>query len=129
MLPITITLSMYKKYNINPDKKTLPDCVCRAISLATGSNYNDVMHMLSMNGLDNNCEDLCVDCYAHILDDIGYLQIDAEGKTVSELCQEHKNDTLIVRIEGHLTCCINGNCYDIWDCTDKKADKYWLVRD
>lgn len=119
---------MYIKYNINPDKQTLPDCVCRAISLASGASYDEVMNMLKDNGLNNDCTDLCVDCYSLMLDDIGYVQIDADKKTVSELCKIHKNDTILVRIEGHLTCCINGNCYDIWDCTQKEADIYWLIR-
>lgn len=118
---------MYKKYNKNPDKKELSDCVARAISLATGADYDDVLDMLKNNGLNNDCEDLCVDCYSNLLDCIGYPCIDAENKTVDQICREHRNDILLVRIDGHLTCCINGNCYDIWDCTDKKADKYWLI--
>lgn len=128
MQPIITVLSMFKKYNINPDKQTLPDCVARAISLATGADYDNVICMLRDNGMCNECDDLNVSCYSQMLSRIGYPEIDAEDKTVGELCQEHKSDTLLVRIEGHLTCCINGNCYDIWDCTEKKADKYWLVR-
>lgn len=120
---------MYIKYNINPDKLSEPDCVCRAISLASGADYESVEYMLKSNGAMHDCEDLCLECYEKMLCEIGYPEIDAEDKSVSDLCRIHSNDKILVRIEGHLTCCINGNCYDIWDCTDRKADKYWLVTD
>lgn len=129
MLPITTLWSMYKLYNRNPEGDKLPDCVCRAISLATGADYRDVERLLRLNGNSNDCEELCVKCYSQMLDEVGFPQIDAEGKTVGQLAEEHPNDTILVRIEGHLTCCINGNCYDIWDCTGKQADIYWLVLD
>lgn len=120
---------MYKVYNRNPEGDRLPDCVTRAISLGTGADYRDVQKMLHINGDEKDCDALCVDCYTQMLDDIGYPKIDGNKKTVSDLCNEHKNDTLLVRIEGHLTCCINGNCYDIWDCTGKTVDVYWLIID
>ena len=73
--------------------KRVPDCVCRAISLATESNYNDVARLLRENGIDGNCEELCVDCYSEMLKRIGFEKYDAERKTVGKL-REHRNNCL-----------------------------------
>ena len=74
------------------------------------------------------CDELCVCCYKHLLDDIfGYPRIRAGGMTVGELSEEYPDSILIVRIEGHLTCIIHGIIRDIWDCSDKIADIVWKV--
>lgn len=118
---------MYKFLNVNPTRRKLPDCVCRAISLATRTKYSYIMNLLEENGYCNNCEDLTVECYSKILNDIGYAQYSANGKTVEDLCEEFPDDILIVRLTGHLTCCVNGCCYDIWDCTNESADLFWVI--
>lgn len=118
---------MYKFYNINPARKKLPDCVCRAISLATRTSYGIIMDILESNGVCYDCEDLTVECYSNIMRELGYNECDACGKTVEELCNEFPEDILLVRLEGHLTCCVNGCCYDIWDCTGEHADLFWIV--
>ena len=118
---------MYKYYNRNPKQERVPDCVCRAISLATESNYNDVAQLLRENGIDGNCEELCVDCYSEMLKRIGFEKYDAERKTVGKLAREHRNKRLLIRIHSHLTCSVFGNVYDIWDCTGKIADVFWII--
>ena len=85
------------------------------------------MRLLQRNGGAYNCDELCVDCYSQMLDDIGYKRCDAQTKTVGEIAEEHPDKRLLVRIKGHLTCCVDGTCYDIWDCTQETADIYWVV--
>lgn len=128
LLAITTLSPMYKYYNRNPLDKKLPDCVCRAISLATRTKYDLVMELLEDNGICYDCEELTVDCYSKMLNSIGFEEhcVD-DGQTVDDICNEHPEDIVIIRIEGHLTCSVNGDCYDIWDCTNEKADKYWVV--
>ena len=63
---------MFKLYNRNPHNEKLSDCVCRAISLATGASYYDVMELLRLNSDGHECEELCVDCYGKMIDEIGY---------------------------------------------------------
>lgn len=118
---------MYKFYNVNPLNKKLPDCVCRAISLATRTDYNMVMDMLLDNGVCYDCDELTIDCYSKMISEIGYQEVDAENKKVSDICSEFTDNIVLIRIEGHLTCSVNGTCYDIWDCTDREADKYWII--
>lgn len=80
------------------------------------------------NGLDFECDDLNIECYEKMLAQICGKHESANGKKVKELCEEHPDDIVIIRIEGHLTCSVNGVCYDIWDCTDEVADIYWVVK-
>lgn len=117
---------MFKYYNINPDGKRESDCVCRAISLATDTNYKDVEKMLKDNGVCFNCEKLNVDCYSHILDGAGFKKY-FTNKTVAQLAKENPEKILLIRLEGHLTCCKYGCCYDIWNCTKEPATEYWII--
>lgn len=118
---------MYKFYNQHPLERRLPDCVCRAISLATRTPYEDIRSLLEANGFYSQCEDLNVECYAKLLNKLSKEEKEAENKTVDDLCKEYPDDILVIRIEGHLTCSINGDCYDIWDCCNKTADRYWVM--
>lgn len=118
---------MYKFLNRNPLNKKLPDCVCRAISLALRIPYGEVMEMLYDNGDCYNCDELTVNCYSKMLTDMGLKSVDAGDRTVAELCSDYPDNIILARLEGHLTCCVNGDCYDIWDCTGEKADKFWIV--
>lgn len=118
---------MYKYYNINPTRRKLPDCVCRAISLATRTSYGIIMDILEQNGLCNDCEETSINCYSNVIENLGYITKDANNKTVEMLCNDYPDNILLIRIDGHLTCCINGCCYDIWDCTNEKADIFWVI--
>lgn len=118
----------YKFYNANPLGELEQDCVCRAISGATKIPYYSIERKLKLIGELFECEELCVCCYHHLLEKVfGLVPKFANGKTVAEIAREFKDHTIIVRIEGHLTMCRMGICYDIWDCTGEIADVFWIV--
>lgn len=91
------------------------------------TDYNTIMDILEDYGACNDCDELTVECYCRMLESFGYPGENSNGKTVGELAEIFPDDILLVRIDGHLTCVINGCCYDIWDCTDKTADRYWVI--
>ena len=127
-MPHTTTISlMFKYYNNNPLKQKLPDCVCRAISLAFRLPYNYIMGQLHLNGACYECDDLTVECYGKLISKMGYESSDAGKLSVEELCSAYPDDILLIRMNGHLTCSINGQCHDIWDCTNEIADMYWVI--
>lgn len=121
--------SRYKYYNHNPDGKHMEDCVCRAISTATGLNYEAVNNLLTLTADSYSCDKLCVCCYHNLLEDIlGYTRYDCEhGELVEDLAYMYPHDKLIIRIQGHLTSSIKGTIPDIWDCSKKEVDCYWIV--
>ena len=118
----------YKYLNLNPLGFREEDCVCRAISLASGYSYAQIKDKLYYVSQLLECEELCICCYHHLLDDVfKYDRLDCQGMTVEEVANLFPNGTLLCRLEGHLTCIIDGICYDTWDCTDLKVDIVWIV--
>lgn len=118
----------FRFYNANPLNKIESDCVCRAISTATGMSYWNIEEKLCLIGKLFECDELCVCCYSHLLEKVfGFTQRYADGKTVKEIAKEFSNSKVIIRIKGHLTCAIYGKIFDIWDCTNEQADIFWLV--
>lgn len=119
----------YRFYNRNSDGALEEDCVCRAISMATGLKYKAVDNLLTLSADDNQCDKLCVHCYKHLLGDI--LELNCYDcnfeRTVHEVAKRHKDHKLIIRVDGHLTCSIYGTVIDIWDCSDELVDRFWIV--
>ena len=120
--------SNYKYYNRNPQNVTTEDCVCRAISTATGLQYNAVNHLLGITANISKCPKLSLSSYRNLLERIlCYDCYDCEGETVGDIAEQYPYCNVIIRIEGHLTCSIKGCVIDIWDCTENEADCYWII--
>lgn len=119
----------YRYYNRRPDGAEIEDCVCRAISTATGLKYEAVEKLLALTSCNYDCDKLSVDCYHNLLDGtLCYKQRTCKhNETVGELSERYRDKRLIIRINGHLTCSLYGTIVDIWDCTSKTADVFWIV--
>ena len=122
-------MARYKFLNINPLGKREEDCVCRAISLALDEDYYVIQKKLQLIGELFECEFLCECCYKHLLDSVYDLERNEEfkGLTINEFAESHESGTYIIRIDGHLTCLMDGIIYDLWNCTDKIVDIVWEV--
>ena len=123
------TQSKYKYHNQNPQGVHLEDCVTRAISLATGLRYGAVSNLLDISAGEYSCDKLCICCYHHLLEDIlEYPRFDCDfTQTVKQIAASHPNNTLIIRVDLHLTAAVNGIVTDIWDCSDEWVDCFWVV--
>ena len=118
----------YKFYNANPLKKIEQDCVCRAISRATRLSYKNIEHKLKLIGELCDCDELCVCCYNHLLENVfGLKSKKANGKLVRDVVNDYNENILLLRLEGHLTMAEFGVVYDLWDCRDEKVDIFWIV--
>lgn len=118
----------YQYYNANPNGYHIPDCVVRAICLATGLSYYDTIQHLFKNGLELKCDCLNVRCYEKMLDyDFDFPHFYGCGNTVEEIAEDFPNDILLLRISGHLTCSIRGTLMDIWDCSKEYVTDFWIV--
>lgn len=118
----------YKYLNLNILGKEEEDCVTRAISLATGLSYAEVQDKLYYIAQLFDCEQLCVCCYQHLLDNVfKFDKIYCKGMTVEEFANQHRDGTYILRMNGHLSCLIDNVLYDIWDCRYKELTDVWKV--
>lgn len=120
----------YKYHNRRPDGQEIEDCVCRAISTATGLGYYGVANLLKLSAEKYQCDKLCVCCYNHLLEDVlCYKRIDIHlDKTVEEVVDEYSENIIILRIRGHLTCALYGVLDDIWDCDYRLVDCIWIIK-
>ena len=121
-------MSEYHYLNLNPLGKDEQDCVCRAISLATGRDYYDIEDKLHLTARLFECDELCVCCYKHLLDYVfEYPKVYCRDMTVSEFMHKHPRGTFILRMDGHCTCIINGRLFDTQDCLNGRLTDAWSV--
>lgn len=118
---------MFKYLNINPNGETTGDCVIRAMSLALGVDYIDILDALIKNSHYFNCDMLVKACYSEMLDSLEFKKYRGNGRTVREVSDQFYADKLIIRIDGHLTCSLYGIIYDIWDPSDELVDEFWII--
>ena len=123
-------MARYQFLNVNPLGEIEEDCVCRAISLALDKDYYKIQEKLYLVAKLFECEYLCVCCYKYLLDNVYDLKRieEVKGMTVEEFANYFPIGIFIVRVEGHLTCVIDNNIMDIWDCRDKIVDLVWEVK-
>ena len=119
----------YTYYNANPSGERLEDCVCRAISTALDLDYYEVAGLLYLNGEFYQCDELCLYCYEKLLDD--QFQLDhmvcKDKMSAGEIAYTFKDNKLIIRGEGHLTCSLYGEINDIWDCSNMLVTDFWII--
>ena len=114
--------------NINPDNNETEDCVCRAISLAMDIPYEEIEYKLKVIADLFDCDELCVCCYRHLLEQVFGLEPKfANGETVDDIADFYDGTIVIMRLDGHLTVSLYGTVYDLWDCRDEYVDVYWIV--
>lgn len=123
-------MARYQFLNVNPVGKIEEDCVCRAISLALDEDYYKIQEKLYLVAKLFECEYLCVCCYKYLLDNVYDLKRieEVKGMTVEEFANHFPIGVFIVRVEGHLTCVIDNNIMDIWNCKDEIVDLVWEVK-
>lgn len=122
-------MSKFVYLNVNDTKREEMDCVCRAITLASGLKYHTVEKLLQLVGEHNNCDPLTVHCYHYLLENVlGYqVKFADDYETVEDIINQYPNNTLIIRLEGHLLCVINSVIYDLFNSSDQLVDRYWIV--
>lgn len=118
------------KYNPNPSKKMVGDCVIRAITKLLDMSWEDVYTDLSMQGFAmrdmpnsnsvwgeylrlNGCRryilpNTCPDCY-----------------TIKAFAEDHPVGSYIVATGTHVVAVIDGNYYDTGDSGNEVPVYYW----
>jgi len=111
---------MFIKYNANPVKNIVGDCVIRAISKAMNNDWETVYLEIAMLGLlmhdmptsNNvwetylwkngfrrfNIPNMCPDCY-----------------TVRDFCSDNPEGTFVLGTGSHAIAIVDGDYYDTWD--------------
>lgn len=107
----------------------IPDCVIRAITLALGLDYFEVVKLLHLNAQELQCECLNVSCYEKLLDyDFDLPHYMSFGLTAEEVANDYPDNILLLRMDGHLSCSVCGVIKDIWDCSQEIITDFWIVK-
>ena len=121
-------MARFNYLNVNPDLIDIGDCVVRAISLASGLDYDVVEDKLYYTAQLLDCPERCVCCYSFLLDNVlNYAPVECEGLLVGEFADIYNRGTYLVRMDGHITCVIDGEIFDTWDCSMEMATNAWNV--
>ena len=121
-------MAKFKYLNVNPDNQKESDCVTRAISLASGLPYSVIRKKLYHTSKLLDCEKLCVCCYRHLLDEVfKFRRLNCDNMTVNDFANKHNSGIFLLRMNGHITCLIDGIIYDIWDCREEVVTDAWRV--
>lgn len=121
-------MAKFNYLNVNPNLEDIGDCVVRAIKLATGLNYELVEEKLYYTAQLLGCPERCVCCYSFLLDQVfNFEQVDCYGLSVKDFCHIYNKGVYLVRMDGHLSCVINGEIWDTWDCSNEIVTNAWVV--
>ena len=96
---------MYKYLNKNKENRYVNDCTVRAISLAERSSWDETYKKLSDLARKQG------------------LMFDSV-----EFIEEHSKGTYLITMNGHISVCIDGICYDTFNCLDRVMRCDWKVR-
>lgn len=120
----------YIEYNPNPSKKLVGDCVIRAITKVTDSDWKSVYMDILLQGYSMNdmpssnavwgaylysqgfkravIPNTCPDCY-----------------TVKDFCHDYPRGVYLLATGSHVVAVVDGNYYDTWDSGDEIPIYYW----
>lgn len=117
---------MYKFYNANAHGNFVNDCVIRAISVAENKTWDETYEELSKIAQRNGI----------ILDDVNFVEplldyrykrVCHKNMPVGEFAETHPNGVYLITMPNHITCCIEGNIIDTFDCRDRIMRCAWEV--
>lgn len=124
---------MWVKCNPNPLGKEVPDCVVRAIAIATDKTWHKVYNAV--------CDEGGIECnmpsvnavwgkYLYRLDFEPFIlpQACPQCVTVRAFCRMYPRGIYIIGTGNHAVAVIDGDYYDSWDSGNEAPSYFWRVR-
>lgn len=127
----------FRYENVNPKDKTTGDCVIRAIAKALNKSWEDVYTELCELGLKLKEMPNSRRVYEKYLEQAGFIRCNQPRRennkryTVREFIDElsYLGRTYIIHPGlHHLSCIIDGQVVDTWDCSQECLGIYWVKK-
>jgi len=123
---------MFKEFNAHPKGIKTTDCVVRAITTATNSDYLEVRRELNKKKkeLDFSSYKDTQLLYEYLK---GYPRLifkPVKGEPRikgSDFTKLHPKGTYILKMAGHITACVDGVIFDTWDCSYRSVYTAWEI--
>ena len=118
---------MFVEVNLNPYKKTVGDCVIRAISCAEEETWDDTFIDLMVKCFTLKDIPSSNDAWGSYLHDLGYTRRIVPGYcyTINEFTKDHPEGTYILATGTHVVCAKSGNYYDTWPSGEECVTYYF----
>ena len=119
--------------NPNPQRKIVPDCVIRAVSIALNLSWYQVYDELSDVGRKDANIPSADTVWGHYLYLKGFepflLPMEcSKCTTINEFTKMYPYGTYIIGTGTHAVAVIDGNYYDTWDSGDEVPSFFWRIR-
>ena len=121
---------MYMKYNPNPQRKTVGDCVVRSIAKVLGYDWERTYIELALQGFmmcDMPSANAVWGAYLRSKGFTRYvIPADCpECYTISDFARDNPHGKYVLAIGSHVVTVIDGNYYDSWDSGEEIPVYYW----
>lgn len=111
---------MFKYYNANPLGRHVSDCVVRAISLATQKSWYETFDELSSYAKEQAITFSEIEFINEYLAERYERYCDTERiAKVSDFLKLGLPGRWLITMSGHITCAIDGVCYDTFDPSER----------
>lgn len=120
----------YIKENPNPNGSYVGDCVIRALSIATGDDWDGIYLDLCVEGLMVSDMPSSNKVWGDYLKKRGYHRYVIPDTcphcyTIRDFTRDHPYGIYILGTGTHVVAVIDGNYHDSWDSGDENPVYYW----
>lgn len=121
---------MYIFFNPNPSNQRVGDCVIRAISKATGNDWEKTYIDIACEGLKYYDMPSSNYVWGMYLKRNGFRQhpipnICPSCTTVEMFSNTHKHGTYVLACQNHVVASVDGDFFDSWDSGEEIVLYYW----
>lgn len=116
--------------NPNPSRNLVGDCVIRAITISTNSDWETVYMNVVLHGLKLHDMPSSNSVWMDYLKEIGYKKYIIPNTcpdcyTIKDFCKDYPYGNYLVATGSHLVCIKDKNYYDTWDSGDEIITLYF----
>lgn len=122
--------TMYKQYNANPVNNLTGDCVIRAISLLTDTDWMTTKIRIFIESCLMYDISSTNRVWSSYLSKLGYKRYLLPNTcpycyTVKDFCKDNPTGRYLLALDGHVVTVIDGDYYDTWDSGNEIPIYYW----
>ena len=123
---------MWIYQNPNPQRKEVPDCVIRAISIALDLDWYEVYDRLCSLGREEANMPNADSVWGKLLYRMGFAPFllpyhCPQCVTIRRFCEIFPSGTYIIGTGSHAVAVIDGNYHDSWDSGNEIATFFWSI--
>lgn len=123
---------MWIYYNPNPTGRHVGDCSVRAVSKATGEDWDTAYCGIALQGMLTKNMPSSNDVWGSYLRRKGFKRKMLPDEcpdcyTVEQFCKDHPTGLYVVAVNNHVLTVLDGDYYDAWDSGNEIPIFYYYI--